>query len=93
MFSSAERTPRSSKPPVLHDFALRRYGNTLEFPTDVITISQFPGRAPHVKIQQSVKPVAKIIASPIHDGRTKRIMREVGRCYFTAPVLLLLIFS
>ena len=87
MLSSAERTPRHSKPPVLYDIVLRQYGNTLEYPVDVITISQFPHRAPHEKLQQSVKPVAKLTsASPTHDGRTKRIMREVGHCCSTAPV-------
>ncbi len=92
ILSSAERTPRLSKPPVLHDIALRRYGNTLDFPVDVVTISQFPHRAPHKKLQQSVKPAAKSIsASPSHDDRTKRIMREVGRCCSTAPVSRLLI--
>jgi len=80
MLSSAERTPRLPKPPVLHDIALRRYGNTLDFPVDIVTISQFPHRAPHVKLQQSVKPAKLISASPTHDDRTKRIMQEVGRC-------------
>ena len=81
MLSSAERTLRLSKPLVMHDIALRRYGNTLDYPVDVVTISQFPHRAPHEKLQQSVKPVAKLTsASLTNDGRTKRIMREVGRC-------------
>jgi len=81
MLSSAERTLRLSKPLVMHDIALRRYGNALDFPVDVVTISQFPHRAPHEKLQQSVKPVAKLLsASSTNDGRTKRIMREVGRC-------------
>lgn len=78
MLSSAERTPRLSKGPVLHDIALRRYGNTLDFPVDVVTTSRFPHRAPHAKLQQSVQPVAKLTsASPTHDDRTKRIMREL----------------
>jgi hypothetical protein len=90
MLSSAERIPRPPKPPVRHDIALRRYGNTLDFPVDIVTISEFPHRAPHVKLQESVKPVAKLIsASPTHDGRTKRIMREVGRCFSTASVSLM----
>ena len=95
MLSSAERTPRLSKPPVLHDIMLHQYGNTLAFPVDVVTISQFPHRAPHEKLQQSVKPAAKLIpASLTHDdGRTKRIMREVSRCFSTAPVSHLLISS
>ena len=93
MLSSAERIPRPSKPPVLNDIALRRYGNTLDFPVDIVTISQFPHRAPHEKLQQSVKPAAKLVsASPTHDNRTRKIMREVGRCCPTAPVSRLLIF-
>jgi len=83
MLSSAERTPRLSKRPVLHDITLRQYGNTLDFPVDVVTISQFPHRAPHAKLQQSVQPAAKLTsesAGPTHDDRTKRIMREVGLC-------------
>jgi hypothetical protein len=89
MLSSAERTPRPPKPPVLLDILLHQYGNTLNFPVDVVTISQFPRRAPHKKLQQSVKPAAKLIsASPTHDDRTKRIMREVCRCYSKAPRLL-----
>ncbi|KAF8813008.1 hypothetical protein BYT27DRAFT_7181963, partial [Phlegmacium glaucopus] len=78
MLSSAERTPRLSKRPVLHGNMLRRYGNTLDFPVDVVTISQFPHRAPHAKLQQSVQPAAKLTsASPTHNDRTKRIMREL----------------
>ena len=85
MLSSAERTQSLPKPPVLHDFQLHRYGNTLNFPVDVVTISQFPHRAPHVKLQQNVKPAAKLIsASPTNNDRTKRIMREVGCCCPTA---------
>jgi len=93
MLSSAERFPRLSKPPVLHDIALRHYGDTLNFPVDVVTISQFPHRVPHKKLQQSVKPVAKLTsASLTHDDHTKRIVEEVGRCCCsTAPVSHLLI--
>ena len=58
MLSSAERTPRPLKPPVLQDFALRRYGNTPDFPIDIVTISQFSGRAPHVKRQTECQSVA-----------------------------------
>jgi ubiquitin-protein ligase len=90
MLSSAERTPRLSKRPVLTDTTLRQYGNTLDFPVDVVTISQFPHRAPHAKLQQSVQPAAKLTSgSPTHDDRTKRIMREV--CCSSAPFSRLLI--
>ena len=93
MLSSAERTPSLPNPPVLHDFTLQRYGNIVAYPVDVVTISQFPHRAPHEKLQQSVKPVKPEVklASPTHDDRTKRIMREVGRCCSTAPFSRLLI--
>jgi hypothetical protein len=81
MLSSAERTPRPPKPPVMHEAAFREYGNSLHFPVDVVTLSQFPHRAAHVKLQQSVKPAANLIsAGPTHDQRIKRIMREVCRC-------------
>jgi hypothetical protein len=92
MLSSAERTPRLSKRPVLHDITLHQYGNTLDFPVDVVTISQFPHRAPHAKLQQSVQPAAKLTSTgPTHDDRTKRIMREVGLCCSTASFSRLLI--
>jgi hypothetical protein len=80
MLSSAERTSRPPYPPVLHDVVLGMYGNTLRFPVDVVTISQFPHRAAHTKLQQSVKPASNSISSgPTNDDRTKRIMREVSR--------------
>ena len=92
MLSSAERTPRLSKRPVLNNITLRQYGNTLDFPVDVVTISQFPHRAPHAKLQQSVQPAAKLTsARPTNDDRTKRIMREVGLCCSTALFSRLLI--
>ena len=92
MLSSAERPSRLSKRPVLHDITLRQYGNTLDFPVDVVTISQFPRRAPHAKLQQSVQPAARLTsAGPTHDDRTKRIMREVGLCCSTASFSRLLI--
>jgi hypothetical protein len=79
MLSSAERTPRSPNLPIWHDIALAQYGNITQFPVDVVTISQFPSRAAHIKLQESVKPAANLTsARPIHDDRTKRIMREVS---------------
>jgi hypothetical protein len=94
MLSSAERPIRFSNPLVLHDHMLGRYMNTLYYPVDVVTISQFPHRAPHAKLQQSVQPAAKLTsASRTRDDRTKRIMREVGLCSATAPFSRLLISS
>jgi len=91
MLSSAERTPRSPKPPVLHDIGLGQYGNTLHFPIDVVTISQFPRRAEHVKLQESVKPASNLIsARPTHDDRTKRIMREVSLLFSATATLYLM---
>jgi hypothetical protein len=79
MLSSAERAPRPPKPPVLLDTELTQYGNTTQFPVDIVTISQFPSRAAHVRIQESVKPAANLASvRPINDDRTKRIMREVS---------------
>jgi len=92
MLSSAERTLRLPKPPVMHNIAFRRYGNTVDFPVDIVTISQFPHRAPHAKLEQSVQPAAKLTsASHTHDDRTRRIMREVSLCCSTAPFSRLLI--
>jgi len=79
MLSSAERPPRPPQPPVLHDIMLDQY-DAQRFPVDVVTISQFPHRAAHVKLQQGVKPANLVSAGPTHDGRTKRIMREVRYC-------------
>lgn len=78
MLSSAERTPRPTKPPVMHDTALGLYGNLAHFPIDIVTISKFPHRAPHVKLQQSVKPATNLNSTGPTNDRTKRIMREVG---------------
>jgi len=80
MLSSAERIPRPPKPLVLNDFALIRYGDLLLFPIDVVTVSQFPRRAAHAKLMESVKPAANLTSvHSTHDDRTKRIMREVSR--------------
>jgi hypothetical protein len=80
MLSSAERILRPPKPPVLTDFALIRYGDLLQFPIDVVTVSKFPRRAAHAKLMESVRPAANLTSDhSTHDDRTKRIMREVSR--------------
>jgi len=78
MLSSAERISRPMKPFVLSDFRLREYASFVNYPVDTVTISQFPARAAHKKLQMSVKPAANM-ASPTYsyDIRTRRIMREV----------------
>jgi hypothetical protein len=79
MLSSAERILRPPKPPVLNDISLIRYGDLLRFPIDVVTVSQFPRRAAHAKLKESVRPAANLTSvHSTHDDRTKRIMREVG---------------
>jgi hypothetical protein len=76
----------------LHDFALADLGNTLQFPIDIVTISQFPSRAAHTKLQETVKPAANLTATP-GDDRTKRIMREVGFLLFIASIPVLMAFT
>jgi hypothetical protein len=79
MLSSAERPLRSTQPPVLTSNTLRHYGSSFFFPVDIVTITQFPHRAPHVKLDQGVKPAANLVStsSVTNDSRIKRIMREV----------------
>jgi hypothetical protein len=93
MLSSAERPPRLPKLPIWHDIALAQYGNITQFPVDVVTISQFPSRAAHIKLQESVKPAANLIPThPLHDDRTKRIMREVSLPCSVTPTQYLMMF-
>ena len=78
MLSSAERTSQPPKPLVLYDDQLYHYGNFRNYPTDIITATQFPPRAEHSKLGQSVKPAALMSCSPQRqDDRMKRIFQEV----------------
>ena len=78
MLSSAERSARPPKPLVAYDHTFNLYGRTLDYPVDVVTITEFPNRAAHAKLLQSVRPAARLNSTAhTHDDRTKRIMREV----------------
>jgi len=84
MLSSAERTDRTRMPLIFSDIQLAGYGNSWNYPVDVVTVDQFPPRARHAKLQAPVRPVSSLLGGSIgNDDRTKRIMREVrGDCQF-----------
>jgi hypothetical protein len=78
MLSSAERPQSPPKPLVSSRIALLKYGNTREFPVDVVTITKFPHRTAHAKLHERVRPAASLDAAvPLRDDRMKRVMREV----------------
>jgi len=77
MLTSSERISRPVEPFVSSDTGFRDYTDFAKHPIDAVTISQFPPRAAHKKLQMSVKPAADVASSYTYDIRTRRIMREV----------------
>jgi hypothetical protein len=81
MLFSGERPAKSIKDkisPVTSTRQLQRYGNSLVYPIDAITIDQFPQRAEHPRLREAARDVSKsVVVSPSTNERMRRIMREV----------------
>lgn len=79
MLNSGER-PRSQ---MIAPRSLREYKDIHRYPIDKITIDQFPKRAEHPKLRESVRSAASTMTYSTSkayrsDDRMKRIMQEVN---------------
>lgn len=66
------------------------YGNTSNYPIDVVTHDKFPKRAEHPALFEKVKPLQLInVIGRGKDDRMRRIMREVRPSFFDPFVILI----